>query len=92
MEGSQARVTGYRQRGISTFQLSKVSQFNPCAQCGCRFPGTHIVQTALDLSGGSHLPRRSVPVDLVENLHRFGASARVRSGSTIDDAHACHRL
>lgn len=54
-------------------------------------PGTHIEQTVLDLSGRAQLPRRSVPVDLLENLHRFDASDLVVSGSTIAGAHACPR-
>jgi len=57
-----------------------------------RSPGTKIAEAVLDLSGGSHSPRRSVPADLLENLHRFGASALVLSGSTIDGPHACHWL
>lgn len=57
-----------------------------------RSPGTQIAQTVLDLSGGSQLPRRSVPADLLENPHLFGASALVPSGSTIDGAHPCHWL
>jgi hypothetical protein len=62
------------------------------SQLAVRSPGTHIAQSAPELSGGSQLSRRIVPGDLLENLHRFGASALVLSGSTIDGAHACHWL
>jgi hypothetical protein len=62
------------------------------SQLGIRTPGTQIAQTALELSGGSQLPRRIVPVIFMENPHRYGASALVPSGSTIDGAYACHWL